>query len=339
LFCCCFAFVLLLYLSSCCFSITTTKSQQQRVNNNKQRIAATTSKYIRQQTSNISLLAMHYTVWVSLTVFYRLADIMLMLCDRGEVPSIDTHNTRSLNIVEVGSYSFDGLTAASVFQLASHSPYHEFPSFNVNYTGVDLIAGPNVDVVVEQDKELPFPDNSVDIIISTSAFEHDQMFWLTFLDFLRILKPNGLLFLQAPSAGVEHRTPTDNWRFYRDAPYALEQWGRRSGYDVEVAVAHIHNSEVQRKVSLWDDHSMIFRKQGGGACSSDTVKTLWEGFGAVCDTHLQNPALVRAYLDITGHNLFSYEVELDNHGDKVTRMLHELAELEWNSLLPSTSEM
>lgn len=273
---------------------------------------------------------MHYTVWVSLVVFYRLAEITFMICGLGE--EVSPTGALSLNIVEVGSYSFHGLTAASVLQLASHSPHLQFPSFNVNYTGVDFIAGPNVDVVVQPDEALPFADDSVDIIISTSAFEHDQMFWVTFVDMLRMLKPNGLLFLQAPSGGAVHRTPTDNWRFYVDAPFALEKWGRRSGYDVEVAVAHIHNSKRQRQVSLWDDHSMIFRKRapggGGGQCSVETLRELWQGYGSMCDSHL-SPDLMQAYLDITGHNLFSYDAKAVTQEDKVARMHYEIQLLEW----------
>lgn len=134
---------------------------------------------------------MHYSVWVALSVFYR-----LLSSQQADVSvAAGVGGAPLLNVVEVGSYSFTGLTAASVLKIAD-LPSFNFPSLNVNYTGVDHIAGPNVDVVIDIDKELPFPDSSVDVVISTSAFEHDQMFWITFLDLLRILKPNGMLFLQ-----------------------------------------------------------------------------------------------------------------------------------------------
>ena len=48
---------------------------------------------------------------------------------------------------------------------------------------------------------MPFKDNSIDIVVSISVFEHVEFFWETYLEMLRILKPNGLLFINAPSNG------------------------------------------------------------------------------------------------------------------------------------------
>jgi hypothetical protein len=57
------------------------------------------------------------------------------------------------------------------------------------------------------------------------------MFWLVFLEALRILRPNGILYLNAPSNGDFHRYPIDAWRFYPDSGRALAAWGRRSGFN------------------------------------------------------------------------------------------------------------
>ena len=52
-----------------------------------------------------------------------------------------------------------------------------------------------------------------------------------FNEALRVLKPTGLLYINAPSNGAYHRYPVDCWRFYPDSGVALQNWGNRSGYE------------------------------------------------------------------------------------------------------------
>src|SRR5262249_33431644 len=67
---------------------------------------------------------------------------------------------------------------------------------------------------------------SVDLVISGQAFEHIDYFWITFLDMVRVLKPNGKIFLIAPSRGPEHQYPVDCWRFYPDGYRALARFAK-----------------------------------------------------------------------------------------------------------------
>ena len=98
------------------------------------------------------------------------------------------------------------------------------------YTGVDFVEGKGVDVVLTDPYELPFDDESADIVVSSSCFEHSEMFWLAYLEIMRVLKPHGLFYLNVPSAGDFHRYPVDCWRFYPDSGSALVAWGNRSGF-------------------------------------------------------------------------------------------------------------
>lgn len=66
------------------------------------------------------------------------------------------------------------------------------------YIGVDVSEGEGVDLVLSDPYSFPFPDESFDCIISTSCFEHDTMFWLTFLECLRVIKREGFLYINAP---------------------------------------------------------------------------------------------------------------------------------------------
>ena len=43
-----------------------------------------------------------------------------------------------------------------------------------------LLKQENVDLVLKDPYKLPFDDNSIDVIISISTFEHTEFFWLTY---------------------------------------------------------------------------------------------------------------------------------------------------------------
>ena len=72
------------------------------------------------------------------------------------------------------------------------------------YIGLDVVPGPNVDVVSiahEYKPSAPF-----DVVLSTNALEHD-LYWRQTLDaMLMLLNPAGLLFFSAASLWGEHGT-------------------------------------------------------------------------------------------------------------------------------------
>ena len=125
------------------------------------------------------------------------------------------------------------------------------------YVGIDLSEGPGVDLVLEDPYQYLFPPGHFDLIVSTSCFEHDPMFWLTFLEASRVLSPSGFLYINAPSNGWYHTHPWDNWRFYPDAALALESWGRRSGCPMNVIESFFAG---RSNGDVWNDCVMIFSK-------------------------------------------------------------------------------
>ena len=48
----------------------------------------------------------------------------------------------------------------------------------IKYTSLDIEEHPSVDVVMKPGDVFPFPDESFDLIVSTSCFEHDPCFWM-----------------------------------------------------------------------------------------------------------------------------------------------------------------
>jgi cephalosporin hydroxylase len=153
-----------------------------------------------------------------------------------------------LNILDIGSYDVNG----------SYQPLFNQPSWH--YTGIDLSAGPNVDLVLASPYHLPLPDASADLIVSGQAFEHIEYFWLTWMEMVRVLKPNGMIFLLAPSRGSEHRYPVDCWRFYPDSYRALASYGRIT--ILEVTTDWQPHSDPGS--AEWGDTVGVFRKPKHG---------------------------------------------------------------------------
>ena len=124
------------------------------------------------------------------------------------------------------------------------------------YIGVDFAPGRGVDLVLDDPYQLPFADQSIDAVVSSSCFEHVEMFWLSFNEVLRVLKPQGLFYLNAPSNGDFHRYPVDCWRFYPDAGAALVRWGVRSGF----RPALLESFTAYQKQDVWSDFVAVFVK-------------------------------------------------------------------------------
>ena len=108
------------------------------------------------------------------------------------------------------------------------------------YLGVDWRPGPCVDVVAFA-HELTFPSESLDTVISTEMFEHDRFAKHSFLNALRMLKPNGLfVFTCANKKRAQHEVTSGlNGHYKGISKQELMSWLRLSGckcrFEVESA--------------------------------------------------------------------------------------------------------
>jgi len=151
-------------------------------------------------------------------------------------------------IVDVGAQDVNG-------SLRKYSPEE------ATYIGVDFVDGSGVDIVVDDPYSLPFENESVDVIVCSSVFEHSDFFWLLYLDCLRILKPNGLLYINAPSNGMVHRYPVDSWRFYPDSGLSLAKWARHNGHRTLLLESFIgEKSGLITGEGMWNDFVAVFLK-------------------------------------------------------------------------------
>jgi len=150
---------------------------------------------------------------------------------------------QKIMVVDIGSQDVNGSLKSTL------------PS-GFDYVGVDFVEGKGVDVVITDPYKLPFPDASFDVVLSSSCFEHAEMFWLVFLEIMRVLKPNGLFYLNAPSNGAFHRWPVDCWRFYPDSGNALVSWAKRNNINAALLESYTGVQELD----LWNDFVAVFIK-------------------------------------------------------------------------------
>ena len=141
-----------------------------------------------------------------------------------------------------------------------------FVNAGMKYICVDMEEHSSVDVFVKPGDPLPFEDGSVDMVISTSCFEHDPCFWMTFREMARIVKLGGYVYVNAPSRGPYHGYPGDNWRFYGDAGQALAHWAGRefvgNSYPMEVTETfHIFPDNLQLSgFNEWYDYVCVWKR-------------------------------------------------------------------------------
>lgn len=133
-----------------------------------------------------------------------------------------------VNVLDVGSQDVNGT-------------YRGLFGSGVKYVGMDMWAGRNVDLVMDDPYVFPVGDREFELVISGQAFEHIEFFWLTFLEMCRVC--SGHIIVIAPSNGIVHRYPVDCWRFYPDSWKALERYARRMGYEVELLESGIHTGK------------------------------------------------------------------------------------------------
>lgn len=179
------------------------------------------------------------------------------------------------NIVEIGSQDVNGSLRTAF------SP-------GLTYTGVDFVEGEGVDVILEDPYKLPFEDQSVDMVVSSSVFEHSEMFWVLYLEMLRILKPHGILYLNVPSNGDVHRWPVDCWRFYPDSGKALVTWAKHNSINAALLESYISS---QNK-GIWNDFVAVFAKDESYVDKFptrilDTKQDFWNGLKYGSDDFLK----------------------------------------------------
>ena len=229
---------------------------------------------------------MHHSAYVNAEKFYH------KYCEK---------NIENKKILDVGSYDVNG-TMKPIFERGQ-------------YVGLDMEAGPNVDIVgVSHD--IPFEKDEFDIVISSSCFEHDDMFWISFQEMCRVLKPGGYMYVQAPSNGPYHGWPGDNWRFYIDSWKALEKWGKKLGFDIELVEHYIDDTTPHHPnegFRLWNDSIGVYRKKPIELNKVALISTF-------CDTQEKLDVLEKNIKIVKSHNLDVIAISPFNLPESITKL-------------------
>jgi len=229
---------------------------------------------------------MHHSAYVNAEKFYH------KYCEK---------NIENKKILDVGSYDVNG-TMKPIFEKGQ-------------YVGLDMEAGPNVDIVGVS-HNIPFEKDEFDIIISSSCFEHDDMFWISFQEMCRVLKHGGYMYVQAPSNGPYHGWPGDNWRFYIDSWKALEKWGKKLGFDIELVEHYIDDTTPHHPnegFRLWNDSIGIYRKKPIELNKVALISTF-------CDTQEKLDVLEKNIKIVKSHNLDVIAISPFNLPESITKL-------------------
>jgi SAM-dependent methyltransferase len=136
-----------------------------------------------------------------------------------------------------------------------------FEKRGMKYICVDMEEDSSVDVVVKPGEKLPFETGSVDLIVSSSCFEHDPCFWITFKELTRVVKLGGFIYMSAPTNGPYHCFPGDNWRFYSDAGQALSYWSSfQFGNELIFPVKVVETFHILPKNDVWIDFVCVWER-------------------------------------------------------------------------------
>lgn len=168
------------------------------------------------------------------------------------------HEFVSLSLADAGK-------AAAICDLGagpgqSREIFERFP----NYIGVDIYPYPNVSVIADIEKRLPFRSVSFDIALALSAFEHVHRVQPLLAEIFRILKPRGTLVGATPFLLGIHQAPYDFHRFTR---YELEKLLAEAGFaDIRVtplATAYdwYRTSEAHFFMKLFDSARSLSRSK------------------------------------------------------------------------------
>ena len=136
-------------------------------------------------------------------------------------------------LVEIGSRSRSGNSYRGLF-----------PG-DLDYVGLDVTDGPNVDLVGDAHHLRRHLAGGVRYAFSISVFEHLLMPWKVAIELGHVLAVGGLAFIQSHAAWPLHEEPWDFWRFSRESWHGLFNVHTgfeivEAGYDLPAAIVPRH---------------------------------------------------------------------------------------------------
>lgn len=130
------------------------------------------------------------------------------MCDKScinfGIENLHSEQVKDKRVLEIGSYDFNGSLKNHVLSLDP-----------IDYIGVDIIEGKNVDVICKAENLLDiYGKESFDVIITTEMLEH-VFDWKRVINNIKLMcKHGGTILITTRSYGFPlHGYPFDHWRY------------------------------------------------------------------------------------------------------------------------------
>jgi len=123
-------------------------------------------------------------------------------CNKAEARFFEQLKTPGFErVLEIGSRARSGITRRELFS-------------GKQYTGIDVLEGPNVDVIGDAHvMSTHLQPESFDAVYSVSTFEHLAMPWKVALELNQVLRTGGIAYFMTHQALGMHDLPWDFWRY------------------------------------------------------------------------------------------------------------------------------
>lgn len=153
-------------------------------------------------------------------------------------------------VLEVGSYNVNG-SVRSFFT-------------ECDYTGIDVVEGPCVDIVCQG--QLYKPDTLFEVVVSCEMLEHNKWWALTLKNMVHLLEPGGLLLITCASTGreehgtrVKHPGASPSNILYGDYYRNLVERDFRSVLDMQKLFTsyQFSTNEYSHDIYLWAIKSTV----------------------------------------------------------------------------------
>lgn len=129
------------------------------------------------------------------------------------------HANPTARVLEIGSRARSGINRRGLFPATC------------DYTGFDILAGENVNVVGDAHAlSRVLPANHFDFVFSVSVWEHLAMPWLVSLELNKVMKPGGLAMINTHQSWPVHEAP---WDYFRFSDYAWDPlFNAATGFEI-----------------------------------------------------------------------------------------------------------
>lgn len=145
-----------------------------------------------------------------------------------------------LDILEVGSPDI------------IHSYRHHFKRTAWDYTCLDMVPGPNVDIQITSHDDWRLP-KQYDVVVCGQVLEHVRDTHKFMKNIYHATKPGGIVFITAPWSWEEHKTPQcpDCWRILPDGMKFLMT--EICSFEViRIWIEHTECIGIARRKQLWE---------------------------------------------------------------------------------------